>query len=213
MSLLSAIEWWVKGIGAAAAIVFLIAALSGIWRGLRRPPGRATGQARRVLRLPFYVLVGVAYFGLCFLLWRPFPLTLSSSIRIVALALGTLLYFPGLALWLWGWRTLGEMFNVSSGFGVQFAKRVDQRLIRHGPFAVVRHPMYLGLLIAAFGGIMVYQTWTTVFVALNFLGLVVRARREEQTLAAEFGEQWEAYCRSVPAWIPRFRRGQKGETL
>ena len=26
------------------------------------------------------------------------------------------------------------------------------------------------------------------------------------TLAAEFGEGWEAYCRQVPAWIPRFWR-------
>ncbi len=205
---LSTIEWWVKWIGAAAAIVFLSAALLGIRRGLRRPLGRTTGWARKVLRLPFYVLVGVAYFGFCFLLWRPFPLTLPPSIRIVTLALGALFYFPGLALWLWGWRTLGEMFNVSSGFGAQLYD--DQRLITRGPFAVVRHPMYLGLLIAAFGAIMVYQTWTTVFVTLNFLGLVVRARREEQILAAEFGEQWEAYCRNVPAWIPRFRRRQKG---
>ena len=205
---LNAIEWWVKWIGAAAAIVFLSAALWGIRRGLRRPPGRATGWAGRVLRLPFYVLVGAVYFGLCFLLWRPFPLTLSPSIRIVMLVLGALLYFPGLALWLWGWRTLGEMFNVSSSFGAQLY--ADQRLIVRGPFAIVRHPMYLGVLIAALGAIPIYQTWTSVFVALNFLGLIFRARREEQTLAAEFGEQWEAYCRSVPAWIPRLRRGKKG---
>lgn len=205
---LSASEWWMKWIGAAAAIVFLSAALWGAWRGLRRPPGRTTGQARKVLRLPFYVLVGAVYFGLCFFLWRPLPLALSPSIRIVALVLGALLYFPGLALWLWGWRTLGEMFNVSSGFGAQLY--ADQRLIRRGPFAIVRHPMYLGLLIAALGAILIYQTWTPVFAALNFLGLIYRARREEQILAAEFGEQWAAYCRNVSAWIPRFRRGRKG---
>lgn len=205
------IEWWVKWIGAAAAIVFLSAALWGIWRGLRRPPGRTTGRARKVLRIPFYLLVGVVYFGLCFILWRPLPLTLSATARSVMLALGALLYFPGLALWLWGWRTLGDMFNVSSGFGVQLY--ADQRLIRHGPFAMVRHPMYLGVLIAALGAILIYRTWTPVFVALNFWGLIYRARREEQTLAAEFGEQWEVYCRSVPAWIPRLRRGQKGGAL
>ncbi|MEK7325043.1 MAG: isoprenylcysteine carboxylmethyltransferase family protein, partial [Chloroflexota bacterium] len=93
-------------------------------------------------------------------------------------------------------------------FGAQLY--ADQRLIVRGPFAIVRHPMYLGVLIAALGAIPIYQTWTSVFVALNFLGLIFRARREEQTLAAEFGEQWEAYCRSVPAWIPRLRRGKKG---
>jgi protein-S-isoprenylcysteine O-methyltransferase Ste14 len=40
----------------------------------------------------------------------------------------------------------------------------------------------------------------------NILGLVIRARREEQVLAAEFGEQWEAYVQQVPVWIPRLRR-------
>jgi len=31
----------------------------------------------------------------------------------------------------------------------------------------------------------------------------MRAKREEQALATEFGEQWETYCQQVPAWIPR----------
>jgi len=41
---------------------------------------------------------------------------------------------------------------------------------------------------------------------VDFLGLVLRARREEQALADEFGEQWEEYCRRVPGWIPRILR-------
>jgi protein-S-isoprenylcysteine O-methyltransferase Ste14 len=62
-------------------------------------------------------------------------------------------------------------------------------LITHGPLAFVRHPLYLGLQIAALGGFLVYRTWTLAFVMADFLGLVIRARREEQVLAAEFGEQ------------------------
>jgi protein-S-isoprenylcysteine O-methyltransferase Ste14 len=79
-------------------------------------------------------------------------------------------------------------------------------LITHGPFALVRHPLYLGLQIAALGGFLVYRTWTFVFVAASFLSLVVRARREEQALAAEFGQEWDAYCQRVPGWIPHLRR-------
>jgi len=46
------------------------------------------------------------------------------------LVAGGLLFYSGLALWFWGRRALGEMFNVSSGFGAQLY--ADQRLMRCG---------------------------------------------------------------------------------
>ena len=202
---LNAVEWWLRWAGGAAVIAPLVAVFWGLWRGLRRPRGRATGRARGVLRAPFYLVASLLYFGFCFLIWRPLPLVLPEPVRLAALALGALLYFPGLAFLLWARLTLGEMYNASSGFGVQLY--ADQRLITHGPFAVVRHPMYLGLMIAALGGLLVYRNWTLAFLAVNSLFIVIRARREEQALAAEFGAEWEAYCRRVPAWIPRLWRG------
>jgi protein-S-isoprenylcysteine O-methyltransferase Ste14 len=197
---LGSVEWWVREVGAVSALVCLFAALAGMGRGLRRPRGRTTGLARKVLRLPAYLLISVLFFGPCFLLWRPLPLAFSAPVRVLALALGALLLFPGLALVLWGRFTLGEMYNVSSSMGAQLY--ADHRLITHGPFAFVRHPMYLGIILASVGGLLIYRTWTLLFTTVTFLGLVLRARREEQALAAEFGEQWEEYCRRVPGWIP-----------
>lgn len=202
---LDIVERWAGWVATAAGLVTLAIALwRGVWHGLRRAPGRTTGIADKVLRAPLQLIFGLLWIGLCFILWRPIPLTLSMPARVMALTLGVLLYFPGLALYLWGTRTLGEMYKAASGLGVQL--NVDHRLITHGPFAFVRHPLYLGLQIAALGGLLIYRTWTLVFVTVNFLGLVIRARREEQALAAEFGEQWDAYCQQVPAWIPRLRR-------
>jgi len=191
----------VRLFGSLAMLVPLSTILWGMFRGLDRPLGRKVGQPGRIMHAPTYLAIGIPYFGLCALLWRPLPLTLSRPVRLAALMLGALLYFPGLALVLWGRLTLGEMYNVSSSFGAQLY--ADQRLVTRGPYALVRHPMYLGILVASFGGLLLYRTWTLVFMTLNFLALIVRARREEQALAAEFGEQWEAYCRRVPAWIPR----------
>lgn len=202
---LGVVEWWVGWAGAVAAFVFLIAALVGMARGLRRSRGRTTGLARKALRPPAYLLIGAGFFGACYLLWRPLPLALSAPVRIVALALGALLYFPGLALYLWAWLTLGEMYNVSSSVGVQLY--ADHRLVTRGPFAIVRHPMYLGIILASVGGLLIYRTWTLLFTTVSFLGLVLRARREEQALAAEFGEGWEEYCRRVPGWLPRICKG------
>jgi protein-S-isoprenylcysteine O-methyltransferase Ste14 len=113
-------------------------------------------MADKVLRTPLQLTFGVLWFGVCFLLWRPVPLILSMSIRIITLTLGTLLYFAGLALYLWGTQTLGEMYKPASGFGVQL--NVDHRLITCGPFAFVRHPMYLGLQMVAVGGLLIYWT-------------------------------------------------------
>jgi protein-S-isoprenylcysteine O-methyltransferase Ste14 len=191
-------------IGAAAALVCLIVLLAGIARGLGRPRGRATGQAHRVLRLSAYLLISVLFFGPCYLLWRPLPLELSISARTTALIVGGLLYFPGLALLLWARTTLGGMYNVSSSLGAQLY--IDHRLVTHGPFAIVRHPMYVGVLLASSGGLFIYRTWTLVFALAAFSGLVLRARREEQALAAEFGDEWDAYCQRVSGWIPRVPR-------
>ena len=85
-----------------------------------------------------------------------------------------------------GVRTLGEMYKPASALGVKL--NVGHKLVTHGPFAFVRHPLYLGLQMAAFGGLLIFRTWTLAFVAVNFLALVIRAWREEQALATEFSE-------------------------
>jgi len=201
--MLDTIEQWVRWIGAVDTLVTLAVVLLGLARSLTRPRGRAVGRANQMLRLPTYILISIGYFGLWYLLWKPIPIALSPAARIVALALGALLLFPGLALVLWGRLVLGRMYNVSSALGAQLY--ADQQLITHGPYAIVRNPMYVGIIAATLGGLLIYRTWSLVF-ALTFFGLVIRARREEQVLAAEFGQQWADYCQQVPGWIPHFRK-------
>lgn len=197
--------------GFVVLLVTLATLLWGIWRGTRRPMGHSSGREIRASRTPaFYVLASTGYFGCCYWLWRPLPLTLSHAFRAVALSLGVLLYFPGLAVVLWGRLTLAQMYNVSSTFGAQLY--ANQQLVTHGPFALVRHPMYLGILLVSIGGILLYRTWTFLLLLLQFLVLMVRARREEEALAAEFGGQWAAYRQRVPAWVPACRpHGREGE--
>jgi protein-S-isoprenylcysteine O-methyltransferase Ste14 len=198
---MTAIEQWVRLLGAVALLLFLGVAIHGAWRGLGRAKGREVGQARRMLRGPAYLFIAVGYFGAWVLLWRPLPLALSAPARAVALLVGALLYFPGLGLYLWARRALGSMYNVSSALGARLY--AEHRLVTHGPYALVRHPMYVGVLAASLGGVLLYRTWTPVFAAVTFLGLALRARQEERALAREFGEEWEAYARRVPGWLPR----------
>lgn len=175
-----------------------------MFRGLASPIGREIGLARQLINRRFLILATVGYVGVCFLLWRPLPLALPMPARFASLGLGALLYFPGLALYLWGMRSLGRAFMVSSVFGVRLLD--GQSLITHGPYAFSRHPMYLGLIAAGLGGLLIFQTWATVFFFLSMLSLILRARREEQALAQTFGQEWEAYARRVPGWFPRIQR-------
>jgi protein-S-isoprenylcysteine O-methyltransferase Ste14 len=158
-------------------------------------------MAQWVLRWPVYLIISILFFGTCFLLWRPIPFSIAPLANLLMLVLGALLYFSGLALVLWGRLALGKMYDVSSSLGAHLY--ADHQLVTNGPFAFVRHPMYLGIMMASLGGLLLYHMWTLLFLTIVFLGLVMRAKREEQALATEFGEQWETYCQQVPAWIPR----------
>jgi protein-S-isoprenylcysteine O-methyltransferase Ste14 len=191
-----ALSLWLGAAGTAAMLVII---LWGLGHSLTRPRGRAVGRANQMLRLPAYILISIGYFGLWYLLWKPIPIDLSPAARIVALFFGSALLFPGLGLSLWGRLVLGKMYNVSSALGAQLY--TDQQLITYGPYALVRNPMYVGIIAATLGGLLIYRTWSMVF-ALTFFGLVIRARRDEQALAAEFGLQWADYCDRVPGWIP-----------
>lgn len=196
-----AIHW----IGGLLAFATLGVVLTGIGRGMRRPAGRTTGRDAGWLRSPlFYLLSTVLFVGISAALWRSLPFMLSRSVQTWMLALGALVYFPGMAFILWGRLALGDMYFVSTGFGAQLY--ANHWLVTRGPFAIVRHPMYLGLIAAALGSLLIYQTWTTVLFVFFAPFLLLRARREEQALAAEFGEQWQLYCRRVPMCLPRLRR-------
>ncbi len=160
MMKLEFVELIVQWLGGLLAYATLAGVFYGIWRGARRPVGRITGQMGHFLRSPwFYLISSVIYFGLCYLGWIPLPVTVSPQIHAGMLAIGSLLYFPGMSFALWGRLALGKNYFVSTGFGAQLFS--GHQLITSGPYALVRHPMYLGLLVAAFGSLLIYATWTT----------------------------------------------------
>ncbi|MEW5938748.1 MAG: isoprenylcysteine carboxylmethyltransferase family protein [Chloroflexota bacterium] len=195
----SVIRW----LGGLLAFVALGIVLYGIWRGTRREVGRTVGLRGGWLRSPwFYLASSAAFLGLAWFGWTPLPLTVSPTVRAWMLALGAILYFPGMCFLLWARLTLGKNYFVSTGFGAQLFK--GHQLITSGPYAIVRHPMYAGLILAALGSLALYFTWTTLYLACFAPLLTFRARREETALSQEFGERWREYCRRVPAFIPKW---------
>ncbi len=194
-----------RWIGAAAGLGTLIIALLAMALSFRRSRGRTEGRAGLLLRLPILVAASIVFIAAGAWLWVPIPLRLGELLRWVLAVQGELLLGGGCLIYLWGLRALGAMFGPASGLGV--ALFVGHRLITAGPYAIVRHPMYLGVMLAASGSLLLYRTWAVLGFAILMLGLAFRARREERLLSDEFGEAWRAYAARVPAWVPRLKTG------
>lgn len=205
MNVLSAVEWWVGELGAVAIIGALVIIMTGIFRGLKRFEGERNPPSAGLLLQPlFYILSGIAFFALCWWIWLPLPIANTTWLRVLGLVFGAPVLFGGVGLIVWSRLTLGKDYFVSTGRGAQLF--AGHRLVTTGPYAVIRHPMYAGILLVGLGGTLLYRTWTMVFITLMFFGLMIRAKREDEALAQRFSEEWQRYRRAVPTWLPRIRK-------
>jgi len=169
----------------------------------RRTKGRSTGKGH-VLRSGLGVLIimiGLIVMGI--LLWGRIPIKVSVRILFGFTILGAIFYFSGVGLYLWGLITMRSQFAVSSMFGAELYR--EHKLVTNGPFAIIRHPLYMGVLLSAIGALFVFKTWSMVVFTPLSLVVIGRAEREEKLLEQEFGEEWKAYIAKVPKWFPKFR--------
>lgn len=122
--------------------------------------------------------------------------------RTYALAVaGVALTWVGIALALWARWHLGKFWSA------RITLKEDHQLIRTGPYARFRHPIYSGLNLAAIGGALAIGEWQClVGVALIVLGYWIKARNEERLLLSQFGAAFEEHCRHAGFLIPKFRR-------
>ena len=83
--------------------------------------------------------------------------------------------------------------------------RGDHELVRVGPYAWVRHPIYLGMLLFLFGLAAALGHWaqTVIAVPIFLAGTAIRTRTEDGLLEQSFGNAFRDYRRSTPAIIPR----------
>lgn len=98
-------------------------------------------------------------------------------------------------------RVLGKQWSLQ-------ARLVEgHRLVVEGPYSYMRHPIYTGMLGMLLATGLAYSVWWALAAALPLFaaGTAIRVRAEERLLHEAFGEDYEAYCRYVPAVIPRWK--------
>ncbi len=98
---------------------------------------------------------------------------------------------------------------VTEGIGTPAPVAPTERLVVGGLYRYVRNPMYLAVLAAIVGQMLILGQ----FELLAYAAVIAAAFAafvhwyEEPTLKRRFGDDYEAYRQTVPAWVPRLRRG------
>jgi protein-S-isoprenylcysteine O-methyltransferase Ste14 len=111
--------------------------------------------------------------------------------------LGIALFAAGGALRIWPVFVLGHRF---SGL---VAIQPGHTLVTTGVYGVIRHPSYLGLLVSSLGWALAFRSGVGVLlVALLLPPLMARIDAEERLLRAQFGAEYDAYCRRTSRLIP-----------
>jgi len=111
---------------------------------------------------------------------------------------GVALTWIGIGLALWARWHLGQYWSA------RVTLKEDHKLIRTGPYARLRHPIYSGLDLAAIGGALAIDQWRCVVgVVLIIAGYWIKARREEMLLATQFGEAFQEHSRHTGFLLPR----------
>jgi protein-S-isoprenylcysteine O-methyltransferase Ste14 len=82
--------------------------------------------------------------------------------------------------------------------------REEHQLVREGPFARMRHPIYFAMLLLLIAlSIGLGHIWGLIAaIPLFVVGTLIRIREEERLLRQQFGDAYDSYARETPAFIP-----------
>lgn len=102
-----------------------------------------------------------------------------------------------IAFFTWSTWVFSKTFFNSTG------KAVPLKLVTTGPYAVIRHPLYLGFIAWAFATSLVFNNIVAVVLSIIFTWIIaLKAADEEVFLELEFGEQWREYKKQTYRFIP-----------
>ena len=161
-------------------------------------------KAARTTESPWYrglrLFLLVITFTLLFAKWtavgffgrRFFPQTQSLAYAGCASA------FAGMAIAVWARVSLGQYWSD------KIVLKVDHQLVRSGPYARMRHPIYSGVLLGVAGSALVVGEWRGVLAFLLLLtNYTVKAMREDEILAEAFSEGFVEHQKRAGFLVPR----------
>jgi len=163
-----------------------------------RAVGKRGGSIRVAARGPAQIAPYFFWVPYVLVVLRPAPeLDVPDALRVIGCAAAV----AGVGLALWAIGVLGRHYDLVLEI------HADHELVRSGPYAFVRHPVYTGLAVHFLGACL--ATGNALLIVGTLLGalplFVVRARLEEGLLRARFGGAYDRYASEVPMLVPGVR--------
>jgi protein-S-isoprenylcysteine O-methyltransferase Ste14 len=119
-------------------------------------------------------------------------------VHTTLVAVSLVFMWAGVGLRWWCFRTLGHYFTF------QVMTSADQQVITGGPYRVLRHPSYAGIMLILFGIGLTYGNWISLaaLVILPLIGFMNRIRVEEAALEAALGGRYTTYAAGRKRLVP-----------
>jgi protein-S-isoprenylcysteine O-methyltransferase Ste14 len=165
-------------------------AVASVWAS------KAAARAPAQQQWFYWTLVGVGSVALGFnfatgtgrMAWMPFD-TKEQVLFVLALA--------GLGVTWWARIHLGTLWSGT------VTRKAHHRIIKTGPYAIVRHPIYAGISVALIATALLRPGWLGLAgVPVVIASFVIKYRLEERFLMEELGPEYLAYRKKVPALVP-----------
>jgi protein-S-isoprenylcysteine O-methyltransferase Ste14 len=161
----------------------------------------ARGNKRTAVRSGLlWQVIALAVVLVVRLVWRRFPAYFEQLLlppSAVWVDIGLVLTACGLGFTVWARRVLGTNWSATPSL------KENHDLVQRGPYRLVRHPIYTGLLFAAFG------TWLAqgrvsglCVLGMAAILLILKLNVEEALLTRRFPEAYLQYRRRVKAIVP-----------
>jgi protein-S-isoprenylcysteine O-methyltransferase Ste14 len=149
-------------------------------------------KGKRLVFLQFALIIVLAIF--------PDSANVSSALNIG----GTVLIAIGLVLLFAGFRGLGKSLTANP------VPNADGVLVTTGIYSIVRHPIYLGLLIITLGLVVSSGVWAQIIVWVALVVLLVYKMRWEEVLLSAKYKGYTDYMAKVPGIIPGLKPRKSG---
>lgn len=176
-------DWLAAAHVSTVAIILLVSASLFLLRG-RPVTGDMRLSARLVALVGTWSIIPLTALPLS---WRPDWLLTSVTLGLIG----------AYAFVLWALLTLRRNLSI-------FPEA--RQLVRHGPYALVRHPLYLAHIVCY---ILIclprLSVWAVLIAALGIAGELLRARNEERVLDRAFPD-YAGYSAVTPRFVPRLAR-------
>ena len=128
--------------------------------------------------------------------WLTFPSPYKSIIQII----GFIIFYVGALVYNMNIIFAGKYLRPAPSGTLE-----NHRLVQKGPFAIIRHPLYVSyILISAGLSLALLSYWLLIPTFFIVLGIYPTAKAEEKVLIEQFGDEYIKYKQRVGMFFPKF---------